>query len=116
MNDGGAPNNWLSEFGGSAWEYDTATRQYYYHAFLAQQPDLNWRNPAVRQAIHDVMRFWLRKGVDGFRVDVPTGPGWDVVNHLRQVATLGDPASRRFVRSGPRGGAGGSALDQVSHG
>jgi alpha-glucosidase len=67
---GGPPNNWLSEFGGSAWEYDTATRQYYYHAFLAQQPDLNWRNPEVRQAVYDVMRFWLRKGVDGFRVDV----------------------------------------------
>jgi alpha-glucosidase len=68
--DGGPPNNWLSEFGGSAWEYDATTRQYYYHAFLAQQPDLNWRNPEVRQAIYDVMRFWLRKGIDGFRVDV----------------------------------------------
>jgi alpha-glucosidase len=68
--DGGPPNNWLSEFGGSAWEYDAATGQYYYHAFLAQQPDLNWRNPAVRHAIYDVMRFWLGKGVDGFRVDV----------------------------------------------
>ena len=64
------PNNWLSEFGGSAWQYDEATGQYYYHAFLAAQPDLNWRNPAVREAIYDVMRFWLRKGVDGFRVDV----------------------------------------------
>ena len=68
--EGGPPNNWMSEFGGSAWDYDAGTRQYYYHAFLAQQPDLNWRNPAVRQAIHDGMRFWLRKGVDGFRVDV----------------------------------------------
>ena len=68
--DGGPPNNWLSEFGGSAWEYDATTGQYFYHAFLARQPDLNWRNPAVRQAIHDVMRFWLSKGVDGFRVDV----------------------------------------------
>jgi alpha-glucosidase len=68
--DGGPPNNWLSEFGGSAWQYDAATGQYYYHAFLAQQPDLNWRNPEVRHAIYDVMRFWLRKGVDGFRVDV----------------------------------------------
>src|SRR5258706_1013992 len=68
--DGGPPNNWLSEFGGGAWQYDATTRQYYYHAFLAQQPDLNWRNPEVRRAIHDVMRFWLRKGVDGFRVDV----------------------------------------------
>jgi alpha-glucosidase len=68
--DGGPPNNWLSEFGGSAWAWDDATGQYYYHAFLSQQPDLNWRNPAVREAIHEVMRFWLRKGVDGFRVDV----------------------------------------------
>jgi alpha-glucosidase len=68
--DGGPPNNWLSEFGGSAWQYDEATGQYYYHAFLAAQPDLNWRNPAVREAIYDVMRFWLGKGVDGFRVDV----------------------------------------------
>ena len=68
--DGGPPNNWMSEFGGSTWAYDATTRQYYYHAFLAQQPDLNWRSPEVRQAIHDVMRFWLRKGVDGFRVDV----------------------------------------------
>src|ERR1700731_297744 len=68
--DGGPPNNWLSEFGGSAWEYDAETGQYYYHAFLGQQPDLNWRNREVREAVYDVMRFWLRKGVDGFRVDV----------------------------------------------
>ncbi|NVN88580.1 MAG: DUF3459 domain-containing protein [Rhodopseudomonas sp.] len=68
--DGGAPNNWLSEFGGSGWDYDAATRQYYYHAFLSAQPDLNWRNKQVREAIYDAMRFWLRKGVDGFRVDV----------------------------------------------
>ena len=68
--DGGVPNNWLSEFGGSAWEFDAATGQYYYHAFLSRQPDLNWRNPAVRAAMHEAMRFWLRKGVDGFRVDV----------------------------------------------
>ena len=67
---GGPPNNWLSEFGGSAWEYDSATRQYYYHAFLKQQPDLNWRHPAVRREMHDVLRFWLERGVDGFRIDV----------------------------------------------
>jgi alpha-glucosidase len=67
---GGPPNNWLSDFGGSAWEYDSLTAQYYYHAFLTAQPDLNWRNPQVRAAIYDVMRFWLRRGVDGFRVDV----------------------------------------------
>src|SRR4051812_27616501 len=68
--DGGPPNNWRSEFGGSGWEYDQRTGQYYYHAFLSAQPDLNWRNPEVRAAMFDVMRFWLRRGVDGFRVDV----------------------------------------------
>jgi alpha-glucosidase len=67
---GGPPNNWLSEFGGSAWTYHPGSSQYYYHAFLSEQPDLNWRNPAVVRAMHEVMRFWLRKGVDGFRVDV----------------------------------------------
>ena len=68
--DGGPPNNWLSTFGGSAWELDPRTSQYYYHAYLAQQPDLNWRNPEVQAAMHQVMRFWLDRGVDGFRVDV----------------------------------------------
>lgn len=67
---GRPPNNWLSEFGGSAWEWDAATEQYYYHAFLRQQPDLNWRNIEVRGAIYDVIRFWLKRGIDGFRVDV----------------------------------------------
>ncbi|HKT85583.1 MAG TPA: alpha-amylase family glycosyl hydrolase [Novosphingobium sp.] len=68
--DGGPPNNWVSNFGGSAWEWHESSGQYYYHAFLASQPDLNWRNPAVRGAMFDVLRFWLDKGVDGFRVDV----------------------------------------------
>ena len=68
--DGGPPNNWLSQFGGSAWEWDPASGQYYYHAFLKEQPDLNWRNPEVRAAMFDVLRFWMRRGVDGFRVDV----------------------------------------------
>ena len=68
--DGGPPNNWVSQAGGGAWEFDPATGQYYYHAFLKEQPDLNWRNPAVRQAMYDALRFWLDKGVDGFRVDV----------------------------------------------
>ena len=68
--DGGPPNNWLSNFGGSAWEFDETTAQYYYHAFLKEQPDLNWRNPEVVQAMHDVLRFWFDRGVDGFRVDV----------------------------------------------
>jgi alpha-glucosidase len=66
---GGPPNNWLSVFGGGAWEWDEATGQYYYHAFLKQQPDLNWRNPEVQDAMLNVMRFWLDRGVDGFRVD-----------------------------------------------
>ncbi len=68
--DGGPPNNWLSVFGGSAWEWDEKTGQYYYHAFLKEQPDLNFRNPAVEAAIYDVLRFWLNRGVDGFRIDV----------------------------------------------
>ena len=68
--DGGEPNNWLSVFGGSAWEWHEATQQYYYHAFLKEQPDLNWRNPEVQRAILEVMEFWLDKGVDGFRIDV----------------------------------------------
>lgn len=64
------PNNWLSNFGGSGWEKDETTGQYYYHSFLKQQPDLNWRNSAVKAAMFDVLRFWLKRGVDGFRVDV----------------------------------------------
>jgi alpha-glucosidase len=64
------PNNWMSNFGGSGWERDETTGQYYYHSFLKQQPDLNWRNPEVRAAMFDVLRFWLSRGVDGFRVDV----------------------------------------------
>ncbi len=68
--DGGPPNNWLSNFGGSAWEWDATTAQYYYHSFLKEQPDLNWRNPEVVAAMHEVMRFWFAKGVSGFRIDV----------------------------------------------
>lgn len=67
--NGSPPNNWLGRFGGSGWEWCEARRQYYYHSFLVEQPDLNWRNPQVRGAIADVMRFWLDRGVDGFRVD-----------------------------------------------
>jgi alpha-glucosidase len=67
--EGGSPNNWLSNFGGSAWSRDDGTGQFYYHAYLPEQPDLNWRNPAVRRAMLDVLRFWLDRGVDGFRID-----------------------------------------------
>ncbi|MGY8679652.1 alpha-amylase family glycosyl hydrolase [Bradyrhizobium sp. UFLA05-153] len=92
--DGGPPNNWLSEFGGSAWQYDEATGQYYYHAFLARQPDLNWRNPDVREAMYDVMRFWLEKGVDGFRVDV--------IWHLIKDAEFRDnPLNPHYVEGRP---------------
>jgi len=67
---GGPPNNWISDFGGSAWAWDEATAQYYYHAMLTEQPDLNWRSPGLKMAMLDAMRFWLDKGVDGFRVDI----------------------------------------------
>lgn len=68
--DGGPPNNWISAFSGPAWTFDEATGQYYLHSFLPEQPDLNWRNPAVKEAYFSGMRFWLEMGVDGFRVDV----------------------------------------------
>ncbi|XWK71039.1 alpha-glucosidase [Tunturiibacter gelidiferens] len=67
------PNNWISGFGGSAWEWVPAVHQFYYHKFYKQQPDLNWRNPAVEKACFDAMRFWLDRGVAGFRLDaIPT--------------------------------------------
>ena len=66
---GKPPNNWQSWFGHSAWTYDKATGQWYYHYFYVQQPDLNWRNPEVRKAMYDVMRFWLDRGAAGFRID-----------------------------------------------
>ena len=67
--DGGPPNNWISHFGGPAWTFDPATGQHYYHAFLPEQPDLNWRNPDVQREMLDGLGFWLDLGIDGFRVD-----------------------------------------------
>jgi alpha-glucosidase len=67
--DGTPPNNWLSIFGGSAWQWDTRRQQYYMHNFLAEQPDLNFHNKEVQDALLDVTRFWLERGVDGFRLD-----------------------------------------------
>jgi alpha-glucosidase len=64
------PNNWMSQFGGPAWTWDEGTQQFYLHSFLKEQPDLNWRNPEVRAAMYAAMRFWLGRGVDGFRMDV----------------------------------------------
>jgi alpha-glucosidase len=68
--DGSPPNNWGSIFGGPAWEWDEKTQQYYYHMFVKEQPDLNWANPEVVEAMSDVLHFWLKRGVDGFRMDV----------------------------------------------
>jgi alpha-glucosidase len=68
--DGSLPNNWVAHFGGVAWDWDEVAGQYYLHSFLKEQPDLNWRNPEVVEAMMDVLRFWLDRGVDGFRVDV----------------------------------------------
>lgn len=67
--DGSVPNNWVSVFGGPGWTYDENRKQYYYHAFLKEQPDLNWYNPEVQAAVKDVIHFWAKKGVDGFRLD-----------------------------------------------
>lgn len=88
--DGGPPNNWLAHFGGSAWEYDEARGQYYYHAFLPEQPDLNWRNPEVQEAMFHVLRFWLAHGVDGFRVDVL----WHII---KDAEFRDDPANPDWV-------------------
>ncbi|GAB4442637.1 MAG: alpha-amylase family glycosyl hydrolase [Chloroflexi bacterium OHK40] len=113
--DGGPPNNWLSNFGGPAWRFDEATGQYYLHLFDPKQPDLNWRNPAVRQAIYDAMRFWYRKGVDGFRVDViwmlikhadfpdnPPDPDWTPEmmpgQRLRRLYDQGQPEVHQVIR------------------
>jgi len=67
---GKEPNNWYSNFGGSAWEYDETTEEYYLHLFSKKQPDLNWRNPVLREEIYSMMKWWLDKGIDGFRMDV----------------------------------------------
>ncbi len=77
MPDGRVPNNWLSAFGGSAWEWDQATGQYYLHTYLKGQPDLNWRNPKVEAAMLNVLRFWFERGVDGFRIDALRQVGKD---------------------------------------
>ena len=90
--DGGPPNNWLSEFGGPAWTKDSATGQYYYHAYLPQQPDLNWRNPAVNAAMLDALTFWLNRGVDGFRLDT--------VHHLFEDEGLRDNPLNPLFKAG----------------
>jgi alpha-glucosidase len=105
---GAVPNNWVSEFGGSAWSWDQPSEQYYYHAFLSEQPDLNWRNPDVVAAMLDVLRFWFSRGVDGFRVDAihhlieapefpdnPVNPAWrkgmSPARRLQRLHTIDQP-------------------------
>jgi alpha-glucosidase len=114
--DGSPPNNWISNFGGPAWTWDEATGQFYYHAFLREQPDLNWRNPEVRAAMYDALRFWLRRGVDGFRVDViwhlikdaalRDNPRTPPTGRARRRSTASSRSiprtSRRSMRSWPR--------------
>jgi alpha-glucosidase len=112
--DGGPPNNWLANFGGSGWEFDVTTGQYYYHAFLKEQPDLNWRNPEVRHAMLGALRFWLDRGIDGFRVDVlwllikddqfrdnPPNPAWQPhqpgIERLLQQYTADRPEIHELV-------------------
>ena len=112
--DGGPPNNWLSYFGGPAWTYDPHTGQYYMHQFVTQQPELNYRNPAVLAAMLDAMRFWLDRGVDGFRVDViwlmikddlfrdePEDPNWDGIkghHRLLHIYTSNRPEVHELIR------------------
>ena len=112
--DGGPPNNWLSHFGGPAWTFDEKTGQYYLHQFVKQQPDLNYRNPDVVEAMLDAMRFWLDRGVDGFRVDViglmmkdpdfrdePLNPNWDGVypfTKLQHIYTANLPEVHHLIR------------------
>jgi oligo-1,6-glucosidase len=90
--DGKEPNNWESCFSGSAWEYDETTGEYYLHLFSRKQPDLNWENPQVRQEVYDMMKFWLDKGIDGFRMDV--------INFISKVPGLPDapnPEGKKYV-------------------
>lgn len=112
---GGPPNNWLSFFGGPAWTLDETTGQYYLHQFDSTQPELNYRNPEVLNAMLTCMRFWLERGIDGFRVDViwllikdellrdePLDPGWDGVNphgRLRHVYTADQPEVHEVIRA-----------------
>ncbi|MGN5190311.1 alpha,alpha-phosphotrehalase [Aeromonas veronii] len=95
--DGGVPNNWQSKFGGSAWELDPATGQYYLHLFAREQADLNWENPAVRAEVKKIIHFWAKKGVDGFRLDVINLISKDQAFPNDEI---GD--GRRFYTDGPR--------------
>jgi oligo-1,6-glucosidase len=93
--DGKEPNNWESVFSGSAWEYDKTTNEYFLHLFSKKQPDLNWENPKLRKEVYDMMKFWLDKGIDGFRMDV--------INFISKVPGLPDaelPEGRKYAPGG----------------
>ncbi len=98
----GMPNNWESTFGGPAWEYDATTGQYYYHFFFKQQPDLNWRNPQVKEAMWNAVRFWLDMGVDGLRLDAigTIFERADLADHTAR-RTLLELAAAREISAGP---------------
>jgi alpha-glucosidase len=88
------PNNWESIFGGSAWEYDPRTNQYFLHLFSKKQPDLNWENSDVREAVYDMINWWIKKGIDGFRIDA--------ISHIKKTKYLPDipnPTGEKFVPS-----------------
>ncbi|MDF1452109.1 alpha-glucosidase [Staphylococcus epidermidis] len=90
--DGSEPNNWESIFNGSTWEFDESTKQYYFHLFSKKQPDLNWENPDVRQAVFEMMNWWFEKGIDGFRVDA--------ITHIKKNFEAGDlpvPDGKKFA-------------------
>jgi alpha-glucosidase len=92
--EGSEPNNWESIFGGSAWEYNEETDDYYLHVFSKKQPDLNWENPTVRENLYEMVNWWLDKGIDGFRVDA--------ISHIKKVKGLSDlpnPDGKRYVSS-----------------
>ena len=95
--DGGVPNNWQSKFGGSAWELDPATGQYYLHLFAREQADLNWENPAVRAEVKKIIHFWAKKGVDGFRLDVI-----NLISKDQRFPNDDSGDGRRFYTDGPR--------------
>ena len=104
--DAGPPNNWRAAFGGPAWTFDEATGQWYLHLFLPQQPDLNWSNREVVAAMHDVLRFWLDRGVDGFRIDVvhcigkdPAFPDQPVeLGEADRVGIQNEPSTHELIR------------------